>query len=39
MWKKTAFQIGLLALDYGLKKRKRKTNKRSGKTKRGGKRG
>jgi hypothetical protein len=23
-WKKAAFQVGLLALDYGLKKRKKK---------------
>jgi hypothetical protein len=30
MWKKTAFQVGLMALDYGMKKRKKrkKTNKR-----------
>jgi hypothetical protein len=24
MWQKTAFKVGMLALDYGLKKRKKK---------------
>ncbi|WNS74222.1 hypothetical protein RRV45_15025 [Bacillus sp. DTU_2020_1000418_1_SI_GHA_SEK_038] len=28
-WKKVALQVGLLALDYGLKKSKKKTKKRT----------
>lgn len=37
MWKKAALQVGLMALDYGIKKRKKKktTKKRKNSKKKG----
>lgn len=34
MWKKAAFQVGLMALDYGIKKRKKKKTTKKRKTNR-----